>query len=68
MHEDQVIQIPAEAAPGAAWREIRYPDSGGLIDEDDIRALTDHLRGVSDGSGSFFPQPEDKEHILLGDL
>ena len=49
-------------------QEIRYPDSGGLIDEDDIRALTDHLRGVSDGSGSFFPQPEDKEHILLGDL
>ena len=59
MRPHQVIQMPAEAADGAAWREIRYPESGGLIDEDDIRTLTDHLRAVSDGSGTFFPQPEE---------
>jgi dTDP-4-amino-4,6-dideoxygalactose transaminase len=52
--------MPGEAAVGVAGREVKYPDSGGLIDEDDIRTLTDHLRGVSDGSRSFFPQPEEE--------
>ena len=42
-----------------SWREIRYPDSGGMIDGDDIQSLTDHLRSVADGCGSFFPQPEE---------